>query len=37
MKNPGSIAESKDLQVQVFCIRKMDGIQFVTKSQLKEM
>jgi len=29
------IAESKEFQVHVFCIRKMDGVQVVTKSQLE--
>ena len=34
-KNYKVIAEGKDYQVHVFCIRKMDGIQVVTKSQLE--
>ena len=34
-KNYKVIAEGKDTQVHVFCIRKMEGIQVLTKSQLE--
>jgi hypothetical protein len=34
-KNYKVIAETKDLQVHVFCLRKIEGIQVVTKSQLE--
>jgi hypothetical protein len=30
------IAEGKDIQVHVYCIRKMEGIQVLTKSQVEE-
>jgi hypothetical protein len=36
-KNYKVIAEGKDISVHVFCIRKMDGIQVLTKSQLEDV
>jgi len=36
-KNFKLIAEGKDIQVHLFCLRRMEGIQVLTKSQLEDL